>query len=62
MKIMSKLKVFYVTYRCEVKRTATVEAKSESDARKKFDEGDFEEGYDIDCHDLDDVCITEEDF
>lgn len=57
---MGKLKQYNVTYRCEVKRTATVEAKSEKEARKKFDKGDFEEGHDVDCYDIDDVCIYEE--
>lgn len=57
---MSKLKQYNVTYRCEVKRTATVEAKSEKEAREKFDRGDFYEGYEIDCLNIDDVCISED--
>lgn len=54
------MKTFNITYRCEVKRTATVEAKNEKEARKKFDKGDFDEGDEIDCYDIDDICIYEE--
>lgn len=56
---MGKMKVFDVVYRAEVKRTATVMARDEKEARKKFDAGDFDEGYEIDCIDIDDVCIRE---
>lgn len=53
------MKEFDIVYRCEVKRTASVTAKDEKEAREKFDRGDFDEGNDIDCINIDDVCITE---
>lgn len=53
------MKKFEIYYRCEVKRYATVEAKNEEEARKKFDQGDYDEGHDVDCYDIDDVCIRE---
>lgn len=56
---MRKLKIYNVTYRAEVKRTGTIEARDEEEARKKFDRGDFDEGYEIDCIDIDDICIKE---
>ena len=57
---MAKLKTFNVSYRCEVKRTATVEAQNMKDAIKKFNCGDFDDEQDVDCYDIDDVCIYEE--
>ena len=56
---MAKLKEYSVVYRAEVKRTATVYAKDLGEARKKFDAGDFDEGHEIDCYNIDDVCIDE---
>ncbi len=59
---MSKLKTFNVTYRAEVRRTATVEATSKEEAREKFDDGDFDDGYEIDCYNIDDICLSEEEY
>ena len=56
-----RLREFDVTYRAEVKRTGTIEAYDEVDARARFDKGDFEEGHDVDCINIDDVCIQEVD-
>lgn len=53
------MKIFEITYRCEVKRSCTVEAKNEAEARKKFDNGDIDDERDLDCYDIDDVCINE---
>jgi len=58
---MAKLKQFTVIYRCEVKRMATVEAKNVKEARIKFDKSEFLDEQDLDCYDIDDVCIYEED-
>ena len=56
---MDKLKEFNVIYRCEVKRSATIFARNEKEAKSKFDLGDIEDETDIDCLDIDDVCINE---
>lgn len=52
-------KQYLVTYRTEVKRCGTIEATSLEEARKKFDNGDYDEGHDVDCYGIDDVCISE---
>ena len=52
-----RLREFDVTYRCEVKRTCTIEAYDEADARAKFDKGDYDEEHEIECINIDDVCI-----
>lgn len=57
---MAKEKHFTVTYRAEVKKLGYVTAKNEAEARKKFDKGDFQEGYDLDLLDIDDICIHED--
>lgn len=53
-----KLRTFEFTYRCEVKRCASVEAADIAEARKKIDAGKFDEGHDMDCQDIDDICFT----
>ena len=54
------MKTYTFTYRAEVKRMATVEAKSEKEARKKIDRGDFEEENDLDIYGIDDICFVGE--
>lgn len=56
------MKVFYVTYRCEVKRMVTMEAKNKEEAHKKFNEDDYEffDETELDCYDIYDVSINEE--
>lgn len=57
---MTKLKTYTVVYRAEVKKCGTIEARNEKEAREKFDKGDFEEDCDLDCYDIDDICIEED--
>jgi hypothetical protein len=54
------MKQFTFTYRCEVKRLATVEAKNEKEAREFIDKGNFEDEHDIDVMNVDDICFIEE--
>lgn len=53
------MKTYTFTYRAEVKRLATVEARSEKEARQKIDKGLFEDEHDIDLINIDDVCFTD---
>jgi hypothetical protein len=58
---MSKTKTFEFTYRCEVKRFATVEAKNEKEARKLIDAGKFDDEHDMDVTNIDDICFIDSD-
>lgn len=52
-------KCFTVTYNAEVRRVAYVTATNEEEARKKFSDGDFEEGHEVECYNIDHVCFEE---
>jgi len=55
-----KTKTYNFTYRAEVRRAASVEARSLEEAREKVESGEFDDDHEIDVCDMDDVCFDEE--
>lgn len=59
---MSELKNFTIVYKAEVTRLAYVEAKDEEGAIKEFYDGNFEEGDEIDCGEVELVEVEDEEY
>lgn len=46
-------KLYDILYTCKVTRTGSVEATSEEEAKELFEAGEFEEGQDVNCEEID---------
>ena len=57
---MSQEKTFTVVYRAEVKRIGYVDAKDENEAREKFNRGEYEEGHEVDCYNIEDIRVFDD--